>query len=135
MEAVKNRLTGFGVNAWSFIVDPDPDLVANPRHRDFDETAGRREADGIVNDRVDRPSEPVGLAHHCSTVLARTGEGKPGIAGFPACFPTVHQLLDQRTEIDALECRAGELGIRASGFADVTDQPIEPDDVFTNDAS
>src|SRR6185437_7483686 len=124
MEAVKNRLTGFGGNAWSFIVDPDPDLVANPRHRDFDKTAGRREADGIVDDCVDRASEPIGLAHHCSAILARTGEGEPGIAGFPARFPAVDQLLDQRTEIDPLESRAGELGIRASGFADVTDQPV-----------
>src|SRR5690349_7954862 len=133
MEAVKNRLTSLVRDAGTFVVDADPDLVANAGDGDLDESARRREAHCIVDDRVDRPREPIGLAHHDRSILAWAGEGEPGIAGFPARLPAADDLLDEGAEIDLLEGRASQLGIRARRFADVADQPVEPRDVLTHD--
>src|SRR6266404_5317913 len=132
MEAVKNSLTGFGRDARSFVVNADPDLVSDPRDGDLDEGARRREADGVVDDCVDRTGQAVGLAHNGCAVLARAGEGEASVAGFAACLPAMDKLLDERAEVDALECRAGEFGIGARGFADVTDQPVQTGNVLAN---
>src|SRR5690242_10278591 len=125
MEAVKNSLTSFRRDARPLIVDPDPDLVPNPRYGDLDEGAGRREADGIVDDRVDRARQAVRLAHNGRAILARACEGEAGIAGFAAGLPAVDKLFDEWAKVDPFEFRAGELGISARGFADVTDQSVE----------
>ena len=45
----------------------------------------------------------------------------------------MHQLLDQRARIDALEPGTQQLGVGAGGFADVVDQAVEPADVVAGD--
>ena len=57
----------------------------------------------------------------------------PRIAGLAACLPACDELLDQRAEVDALERRAGELGVGPRRFADVADQAVEPADVLAGD--
>ena len=42
------------------------------------------------------------------------------------------ELLDHRTKIDPLECRAGKLGVRAGCLADVADQAIQASDILAN---
>src|SRR4051812_44304457 len=133
MEAVKNRLTRLGRDAWSFVVDADSHLVADAGDGDLDETAGRRKADRIVDDRIDRPCEPIRLAHDDGAFLARTGEGEARITGFAARFPAVDKLLHQRSEIDPLEPRTGKFCIGPGGLADVADQPVKPDHVLAHD--
>ena len=76
-------------NSRALVVDPDSNFVPDPRHCDFDKAAGRREADCIVDDRVDRPGEPVGLAHDDRAILARTSKSEPRVAGFAASFPAM----------------------------------------------
>src|SRR6185369_6785279 len=107
MEAVKNRLTSFGRNAGPFVVNPDADFVAHARDGNFDEAAGRRETHRIVDDRVDCSGEAIRLAHDDRRALARASEGEAGIAGLAAGLPAMHELLDERPEIDFLEPSAG----------------------------
>src|SRR5579864_2729927 len=133
MEAVKNSLTGFGRDARPFVVNADPDFVSDPRNGDLDEGAGRREADGVVDDCVDRTGQAAGLAHNGCALLARAGKGEAGVAGFTARLPAVDKLLDERAEVDALECRSGKFSIGARGFADVADQPVQAGNVLAND--
>src|SRR5438067_1625180 len=122
MEPVKDRFTRLGRNARSLVVDADADLVAYARRSDLDQSAGGREAHSIVQDVVDRPRQPVGLAHYDGAVLARSGKGDARIARLAPRFPARGDLLDQRPEIDPVEPGAGQLGIGAGGFADVVDQ-------------
>src|SRR6185437_7729399 len=133
MEAVKNRLTSFGWDARPFVVDPDTNLVADARNGDLDQATRGREADRIVDDCVDCPSETVRLAHDRRGVLSGPGEGESRIAGFAPVLPAVNDLLDQGAKIDAFELRPGQLRVRPSRLADVTDQPVEPGDVLAHD--
>src|SRR5690348_15257891 len=103
MEAVKNRLTRIVRDTRSFVIDADPDFVAHAGDGDLHQTAGRRKADRIVDDRIDRAGQTVRLAHDGGSVLSRPGEGEASVAGFAAGFPAVDELLDQCAEIDALE--------------------------------
>src|SRR5947209_12327907 len=109
MEAVKDRFTGVGRNARAFVVDPDPDLIADSRRRDLDQTAGRREADGIVEDVIDRARQTVRLAHHGRGVLARARKGDACATGLTPGLPACDQLLDHWTKIDAIEGGADEV--------------------------
>src|SRR5437870_1977020 len=97
MEAVEDRFPRLGRNAWTFVVDANPDFVADAGRGDLDQAAGRREADRIVDDRVDRPGEAVGLAHHHRRIHARPGEGDARVPGLAPGLPAVHQLFDQLT--------------------------------------
>ena len=74
-----------------------------------------------------------GLPMTTARVLARPSEGDPCIAGLAAGLPAWHELLDQRTEVDAFESGAGELGIGPRRLADVADQPVDPPDVLADD--
>src|SRR3954454_19550874 len=118
MEAVKDRFTRIRRNARPFVVDSNPDLVADSRSRNLDEAARRRGAHRIVEDIVDSAREPVGLTHHRRSVLARPGEGDSRIACFTASFPACDELLDHWAEVHSVEGGAGELGIGPRGFAD-----------------
>ena len=55
MESLKNGFTRVGRDAGAFVVDADSNFLADTRRGDFDEAARRRKADGIVDDRIDRP--------------------------------------------------------------------------------
>src|SRR4051812_18566162 len=100
MEAVKNRLTSLGGDAWTLIVDADQDFVADPGYGDFDQAIRRREAHGVVEDCIERARQPVRLAHDDGAVLAWPGEGDARTARFAALLPAVDQLLDQRADVD-----------------------------------
>src|SRR5207248_803951 len=103
MEPLNYRFTRFGGNARPLVVDADADFVANTRRGDLDQSARRREAHRIIEDIVDRPRQPIGLAHHDRAVLPRPGKGDARIASLAPRFPTRDDLLDQRTEIDPVE--------------------------------
>ena len=126
MEAVKDRLARIGGNAGAFVLDADPDLVADSRSGDLDQPAGRREADGIVEMSLIARASRSGLPITTARVLARPGEGDPRVAVSRRRFPACDELLDQRAEVDRLERGAGELGVDPRGFGDVDDQPVEP---------
>src|SRR3954451_18049800 len=125
MEAVKNRLTRVWRNAWSFVIDANPDFVANMGDSDLDQSTGRREAYGIVDDRVDCSGKAVGFAHHHGAILARASEREASVADFASLFPAVHQLLDQIAQIDWLEGSASKLGISPGSLPNIADQAIE----------
>src|SRR5437762_11771012 len=103
MEAVKNGFSSFRRNAGAFIVDADADLVADAGHGNLDETAGRREAHRIIDDRIDRTGQAVGLAHDGGAVFAWASEGQARVAGLTARLPAVDELFDQRSKIDTFE--------------------------------
>jgi len=135
MEAVKNRLTRLGRNAGSFVVDADSDLIADARNGNFHEAACGREADRIIDDRVDCASEPVGFPHNRCRVLARSCEGQSCVTGFAARLPAVNELLDERTQIDSLEPRPRKLRICTRSLANVADQAVEAADILPDDLS
>src|SRR5579872_421801 len=126
MEAVKNRLTSVRRNARTFVVDADSDLLTDTGDGDLDQPSRRRKAHRVVDDRIDRSNEPVGLAHDHCRIFAWAGEGEPRVAGLSPSLPTVDQLLDQHSEVDALKGSARQLRIRARSFTDVADQTVEP---------
>jgi hypothetical protein len=134
MEAVKNRLTGSGGNARTLVVDPDNYVLADPRHDDFDQPAGRREAYRIVEDGIEGARQPVALARHHRAVLARASKRNAGVAGLPPRFPAAHELFDQLADVDRPEVGAGELGIGSRRLADVANEPVHPCDVVADDA-
>src|SRR5947209_1476056 len=133
MEAVKNRLTSLLRNAGPLVVNPDADLVPDACDRNLDQSAGRREAYGVIDDRIDRARKAVRFAHHHSTIRARPGEGEAGVTRFAARFPAVHQLLDQRAQIDSLEGGARQLSVGARSLTDIADEPVEAGDVFRSE--
>src|SRR5579884_2726112 len=133
MEAVKNSLTRVRRNPRSFVINSDSDVVANACDHDFDETPRGREAHGVVDDRVDRAGEPIWLAHDYRAFLPWSCKGDSGGALFPASFPTLRELLNDRAEIDALKGRTGELGIGSRCFADVANKPVQARHVFADD--
>src|SRR4051794_3522648 len=106
MEAVKNRLTSFGGNAWSLIVNPDYDLVVDACHGNLDQPVRRRKADRIVENRVDCARKPGGLSHHHCAALSRPGECDPCIARFPSHVPALDELFDQLAKVHAAEMSA-----------------------------
>src|SRR6476620_690311 len=105
MEAVKDRLTGLRGNSRSLVVDADQDLVADTRDGDLDKAVCRGEADRIVEDRVERPRQPIGLAHYHGTVLAWSSEGDSGVARLAPRFPALDELLDEGAEVDRSKMR------------------------------
>ena len=107
MEAVKDGFTRRLGNAGAFVVDADPDLVADAAGGNLDQAARRREADRIVDDIVDRPGEPARIAHYDRALAARPSEGNPRVAFLAAIFPCRDQLFDQRSQIDRL--KAGDI--------------------------
>ena len=130
MEAVENGLPQLGGNARSLVVNPDADLVADMRRGYFDQPPRRRETDRVVDDVVDRTGKPACLTHDDGAGPPRPCEGKPDIAGLAPRFPGRDDLLDQLAEIDRLEPRASQLRIGSRCFANVADQPVEPDDIL-----
>src|SRR5579872_1079139 len=135
MEAVKNRLTSLRRYSGAFIVDANEDVVADSRNGDFNETAWRRKADGIVDDRVNCTGKPVGLAHHDGGFLARSCKSETRVARFAATLPALHQLFDQLSKINSLKGGAGEFGVGACCLADVADQSVEPCNILQDDRS
>src|SRR5215217_2722213 len=133
MEAVKNGFACIGRNAGTFVVDPDTHLVANAGSGDLHQASRWREAYGIVDDVVYCPSEAVGLSHNRGRVLAWTSEGDARVTGLPPRFPAGHELLDERAQVDPVECGARELRICSGSLADVVYQSVDPPDVFAGD--
>ena len=134
VEAVEDRLARFGRNAGALVVDADPDLVADPRRGDFDQPAGRREADRIVEDVVDRARQPVGLAHDRRRCPCAAGRRRSARRPFPrrvSQLPTSCSISGPRST--GSNCGAGKLGVGPRRFADVVDQPVEPTDVVAGD--
>src|SRR6478672_5824664 len=103
MEPVKNRLTGFGWDAGTFIVDANADFIAHPGDGDLDQAARRGETDCVVDDRIDGAGQAVGLAHYRSRIFAGPGEGEAGVARLSPCFPAGHKLLDKGAQVDSLK--------------------------------
>ena len=103
MEAVKNGFTRVRGNAGTLVVDADADFVADARRGDLDQAAGRREADRIVDDVVDRSGQPAGSP--ITTAVALRGRAKAMRASpfSRRCLPADDELLDQRAEVDRLE--------------------------------
>src|SRR5436190_14824143 len=132
MKAVKDRLTGFRGDTRAFVVDADPDLVADAGDGDLDQAIRRREAYGVVEDRIERARQAVRLAHDHRAVLSRPRIGDAGIAGLAADAPTADQLFEQRPEVDGSKMSAGELRIGSGRLADVADQPVHPGDVVAD---
>src|SRR5918993_3547087 len=127
MKPVKNGFAQLFGNARSLVIDSNANGVADPGGGDFDQAAGGRETDGVVDDIVDCSCEPVGVSQNDCAVLARTGKGDAGVALFAPMLPRIYQLLDQRAEVDRFELGTRQLGIGSRGFADVADQPVQPD--------
>src|SRR5690349_15069415 len=121
MESIKDRFTCLGRNSGSLVVDPDADLVADMRSGNLDQSARRRKADRIVDDRIDCPREAVRLTHHHRRVLARSGEGNSRVARLATGFPAGDDLLDEWPEIDSFEGSPGEFGVGPGRLADVVD--------------
>src|ERR1700741_771373 len=130
VESVKDGLARFFGNAWAFVVDADSNFVADMGRRDFDQSARRREADRIVDDVVDRSTQPVDVTKHDRGRHARSGEGDSSVALLAAMLPGIDELLDDGAEVDGFEFCPGKLGVGSCGRADVADQAIEADDVI-----
>src|SRR6476469_143003 len=133
MEAVKDCLTGFCGDARTFVVDTDQHVITDPRNGDLDQAIGWREAHRVVEDRVERPGEPVGLAHDHGAVLARAGKGDACAAGLPARFPALHQLLDPAAEIDWSEMGPRKFGICPCGLTDIAEPSVHAGDIVAYD--
>src|SRR5206468_4431314 len=132
MEAVKNRLTGLGRDARTFVVDADADLVPDTGNGDLDQAVGGRKADRIIEDRVERTGKAVGLAHDDGAVLTRPGKSDARIAGLTARLPAVDKLLDQFAEIDRAKVGAGQLGVGPRRLADIDSQAVHSADIVAD---
>ena len=110
MESIKDRFSRFLGNARALIVDSHDHVTADPRRGDFDKPGGRREADRIVDDILDRAGEPSRIAQDHGGVPSWAGKGDLRIAFLAPGLPGGDQLLDQRAEIDGLEPRSRQLG-------------------------
>ena len=133
MKAVKDRFPSIGRDARFLIVDTDANLVTDSSGRDLAQPPCGRKAHGIVDDGIDRASNPVRLAHDHSGIFAGPRKCDPRIAFLAATFPARDQLLDKRTNIDALESGSRKLRIGPCCFRDVVDQPVETSNVVTSD--
>src|SRR5690606_35020679 len=122
VKTAENCLALRGLDAWAVIIDADMHLLSQPRRPYADEPVRRREADRIVDNIVNRAFEPMAIAHHRRSALARAGErdarlrllsllGAGGARG--------QHRFDHESDVDRLEKGARQLRVDPARVADI----------------
>ena len=129
VEPLEHLFALVGRNPEAIVADREFDAVVAAGDLDRDPPAGRGERDRVVEQVLDNPFQPRGIARHDApgAVGRDQFDGRRGGAAAPVARRDHRR--GHRRQIDRDEGGAAKLGVDPAGIGDFGDEPVDPLDI------